>query len=203
MRFVTGEAGNKVRSTEYDPFGNWRAAKGQSNIHMLYQSQQLDPESSLYYLRARYYDPLIGRFISKDPVKGYLTIPQTQNPYAYALNNPINLSDPSGEQVVQACYAVYQAVVANVPRYYGITNDFARRVGEHLSQKGITIEAIPGLNNLTKIDARGVEQVLIESAGLQSQGGTLINKINSISTNNPIYEEAVKVGSQLLKSVGF
>jgi len=97
MRFVTDEVGDKVRSTEYDPFGNWRAAVGQSNIHMLYQGQQLDNESSLYYLRARYYDPLIGRFISKDPVKGSLTNPQTQNPYAYSLNNPINLSDPSGE----------------------------------------------------------------------------------------------------------
>jgi len=77
------EVGNKVRSTEYDPFGNWRSAIGQANIHMLYQGQQQDPESSLYYLRARYYDPLIGRFISKDPVKGPLTLPQSQNPYAH------------------------------------------------------------------------------------------------------------------------
>jgi len=106
MRFVTDEVGNKVRSTEYDPFGNWRAAVGQANIHMLYQGQQQDPESSLYYLRARYYDPLIGRFISKDPVKGSLTLPQSQNPYAYALNNPINLSDPSGEAAVGLCVSV-------------------------------------------------------------------------------------------------
>lgn len=102
LRFVTDENGTKVRSTEYDPFGNWRAAVGQANIHMLYQDQQLDPESSLYYLRARYYDPLIGRFISKDPIKGTLTLPQSQNPYAYALNNPVNLSDPSGEFVETA-----------------------------------------------------------------------------------------------------
>lgn len=96
IRFVTDEVGNKVRSTEYDPFGNWRAANGQANINMLYQGQQQDPESSLYYLRARYYDALIGRFISKDPVKGSLMNPQSQNPYVYVLNNPINFSDPSG-----------------------------------------------------------------------------------------------------------
>ncbi len=99
IRFVTDEVGNKVRSTDYDSFGNWHAAHGQANIHMLYQGQQLDSESSLYYMRARYYDPIQGRFISKDPVKGYLTIPQTQNPYSYSLNNPTNLSDPSGESV--------------------------------------------------------------------------------------------------------
>ena len=96
VRFVTDEVGNKVRSTEYDPFGNWRAAQGQSTIHMLFQGQQRDAESGNYFLRARYYDPTLGRFISKDPIKGKLTLPQTQNPYAYSLNNPVNLSDPSG-----------------------------------------------------------------------------------------------------------
>lgn len=58
----------------------------------------MDPESSMYFLRARYYDPFTGRFISRDPVKGSLTDPQSQNPYSYAINNPINSSDPSGEQ---------------------------------------------------------------------------------------------------------
>ncbi len=83
--------------------GNWRAAKGQTNIQMLYQSQQQDPESNLYYLRARYYDPATGRFISRDPVKGYLQDPRTQNGYDYALNNPVNLSDPSGEDAKGTC----------------------------------------------------------------------------------------------------
>ncbi len=100
---MTDEVGNKVRSTEYDPFGNWRAANGQANIQMLYQGQQQDPESNLYYLRARYYDPSTGRFISRDPVKGYLNDPRTQNGYDYALSNPVNLSDPSGEYPLAAC----------------------------------------------------------------------------------------------------
>jgi len=47
-------------------------------------------------MRARYYDPSTGRFISKDPVEGILINPQTQNPYAYAGNDPINRADPSG-----------------------------------------------------------------------------------------------------------
>jgi RHS repeat-associated protein len=94
--YVTDEVGNKVRSTEYDPFGNWHKAQGQANIHMLFQGQQQDPESSLYYMRARYYDPFIGRFISRDPIKGSLLIPKSQNSYQYAYNNPIIMSDPSG-----------------------------------------------------------------------------------------------------------
>lgn len=96
VRFLTNNTGGKITSLEYDPFGNFRSALG-TGTNYLYQAQQKDAESSLYYLRARYYDPLIGRFISRDPVKGVLTNPQSQNPYAYSLNNPINLSDPSGE----------------------------------------------------------------------------------------------------------
>lgn len=117
VRFITDEVGNKVRSTDYDVFGNWRSAVGQSNIHMLFQGQQQDPEISLYYLRARYYDPTTGRFISRDPVEGKTMLPQTQNPYAYSLNNPVNLSDPSGEQVaqlIQMCLRAGSAVAGRI-----------------------------------------------------------------------------------------
>lgn len=51
---------------------------------------------SLVYLRARYYSPELGRFISQDPVKGSINNPSSLNRYAYVSNNPINLTDPSG-----------------------------------------------------------------------------------------------------------
>jgi len=51
----------------------------------------------LVYLRARYYDPDLGRFVSKDPVLGSLGIPQTLNRYAYVVNNPLKYTDPTGE----------------------------------------------------------------------------------------------------------
>ena len=69
---------------------------GTAATNYRFSGEQLDPESSLYFLRARYYDPVLGRFISRDPISGKLDNPQTQNPYAYALDNPVNVSDPSG-----------------------------------------------------------------------------------------------------------
>ena len=48
-------------------------------------------------MRARYYDPTSGRFVSRDPFPGLMRLPQTLNPYAYVTNNPVNLIDPSGE----------------------------------------------------------------------------------------------------------
>jgi len=53
--------------------------------------------TGLYYYGARYYDPVIGRFITRDPVKGNIMNPQTLNPYVYCLNNPLKYIDPNGE----------------------------------------------------------------------------------------------------------
>ncbi|MGO4185412.1 RHS repeat-associated core domain-containing protein [Paenibacillus sp. TAF43_2] len=48
------------------------------------------------YLRARYYDPSIGRFITKDTYEGEITNPLTMNLYVYTANNPLRYIDPSG-----------------------------------------------------------------------------------------------------------
>ncbi|HEX9285087.1 MAG TPA: RHS repeat-associated core domain-containing protein, partial [Nitrospirales bacterium] len=53
---------------------------------------EYDAETQLYYNRARYYDPAVGRFISEDP----LGLRAGINPYAYAGNDPVNGRDPSG-----------------------------------------------------------------------------------------------------------
>jgi hypothetical protein len=50
-------------------------------------------------LRARWYDSATGRFTQVDPFPGLFSVPATQHPYAYALNNPIRYTDPSGEFV--------------------------------------------------------------------------------------------------------
>ena len=56
-----------------------------------------DAATGLQYLRARWYDPATGRFTQVDPFPGLLSLPGTQHPYAYALNNPLRYTDPSGE----------------------------------------------------------------------------------------------------------
>jgi hypothetical protein len=87
--------------------------------------------------------------------------------------------------------------------YVGITNNFAVRAATHLRKKGIQIEKIPGFANLSRSDARAVEQVLIEHFGLGKNGGSLINRINSISEKRPHYGAALQRGLELLESVGF
>jgi RHS repeat-associated protein len=57
-----------------------------------YTARQFDSSTALYYYRARYYDPMTGRFLSEDPTR----FPGTVNVYRYVLNNPMNIVDPSG-----------------------------------------------------------------------------------------------------------
>jgi len=51
----------------------------------------------LYFFRRRIYDPIISRFLSKDPIDGIFTKPSSLHPYQYSYNNPIIFIDPSGE----------------------------------------------------------------------------------------------------------
>ncbi|VWC41902.1 AAdhesin HecA family protein [Burkholderia lata] len=100
--------------------------------------------------------------------------------------------------------AVYVSVAPDgTVQYVGITDNIDARAAAHMSQKGISIDAIPGLENISRADARAVEQVLIEYNGLGKNGGALLNKINSISTSNPIYANSLSRGMGILKSVGY
>ncbi|HET6915831.1 MAG TPA: polymorphic toxin-type HINT domain-containing protein, partial [Acidimicrobiales bacterium] len=94
---------------------------------------------------------------------------------------------------------VYLYAKNGVTKYVGITGSFARRFAEHLRINGFEIEKIPGLNNLTRQQARGVEQALIEHYKLEN----LFNKINSISRKNKKYKRLTDLGKQILNEVGY
>ena len=84
---LTDGSGNVTASYGYDVFGAIRSHTG-ATTEWSFTGEQNDP-GGLEYLRARYYDSAIGRFLSKDPLPG-------GNPYAYVGNNPVNFTDPSG-----------------------------------------------------------------------------------------------------------
>ena len=75
----------------YDAFGNYSEETDSPKKNPFrYSGEYTDDETGLIYLRNRYYDPAIGRFITEDPAKDGL------NWYAYCSNNPVNLIDPLG-----------------------------------------------------------------------------------------------------------
>jgi RHS repeat-associated protein len=87
---VTDSAGAPILSREYDPWGT--LLQGSTAPGYAYTGREWDPESGLYYYRARYYDSKVGRFISQDPIGFRAGL----NFYAYVGSSPVNYSDPLG-----------------------------------------------------------------------------------------------------------
>jgi RHS repeat-associated protein len=90
---------NVVNKYEYTPFGESLAATEGTAQPLRYGSREYDPDTKLYYNRARFYDPHQGRFISQDPIG----LAGGVNIYVYAANDPGNQTDPFG---LDNCHAV-------------------------------------------------------------------------------------------------
>lgn len=92
MVALTDERDRVVQEYEYDSFGNLHDQSSKIKQPFAYTGREYDRETGLYYYRARHYDPMEGRFISKDPIG----IRAGVNLYSFVLNNPINFIDPLG-----------------------------------------------------------------------------------------------------------
>ncbi len=89
---IVDSSGVLVATYRYTPWGSLESATGSLSNSIRFGGREYDAETGLYYNRARYYDPQIGRFISEDPIgpRGGVNL------YAYGNNDPVNSRDPSG-----------------------------------------------------------------------------------------------------------
>ncbi len=94
---VTSSTGTSLGSTKYYPYGITRS--GSVPTDEKFTGQKLD-NTGLYYYNARYYDPVIGRFLSADTLIQDIHNPQCLNRYSYVLNNPLKYIDPNGHRMV-------------------------------------------------------------------------------------------------------
>ena len=122
---LVDSSGNVVTTYAYDPFGG-TIVSGSANANEYQYTGRENEGNGLYFLRARYYSPVLGRFISEDPVgfNGGST-----NVYAYVRDNPANLSDPTGENpaclvggllgtIAYNSNVIYQSIAGRKANYY-------------------------------------------------------------------------------------
>jgi RHS repeat-associated protein len=91
---LSSSSGALANTYAYDSFGKLTASSGTLTNPFQYTGREFDPETGIYYYRARYYDSTGGRFLSEDPA-GF---EGGDDFYPYAGNNPVIFSDPFGLQ---------------------------------------------------------------------------------------------------------
>jgi RHS repeat-associated protein len=104
---VSAHTGTPLERTSFGAFGNALTDTGSTSNSLKYTGRESDPDTGLYYYRARYYDTTIGRFLSEDQ-KGFAA---GINFYAYVGNNPVNFNDPFGfDKTCQCLGLAFSAV---------------------------------------------------------------------------------------------
>lgn len=129
---ILNSSGTVAASYAYEPFGATLAISGTLNQPLRYATRLFDEGTGLYYFGHRFYAPLQGRWLSRDPLAEMASI----NLYSYAANNPITRIDPLGrepdfsglapEHRAQA-QAAYEAMQAKNAAKYDTTVDKVNR----------------------------------------------------------------------------
>src|SRR5262249_680390 len=96
IRALADATGVLTDRYRYSAFGQLQERTGTTVNPYGYTAQQTDTSTGLQYLRARYYNPADGRFLSRDTFPGSFGNPVDLNRYVYVANAPVNSSDPSG-----------------------------------------------------------------------------------------------------------
>ena len=139
---ATDQQGNVVWRETYEPYGERIKKEPASSTNARWHTGHvLDAETGLQYAGARYYDPVLGRFMGIDP-KGFSQVdPHSFNRFAYGNNNPYKYIDPDGRDVIIAI--TRDTYTKNsISGTIGVTSD---RVQNSFS--GYTLETTRGGNN--------------------------------------------------------
>ena len=107
---LTNGSGTKEEDLVDYPYGETYTNTGTANVAYKYTGKELDDSTGLYFYESRYYDAVLGRFISADTIIPSASNPQSFNRYSYANNNPIIFNDPSGHFAFKSIKKAFKKV---------------------------------------------------------------------------------------------
>ncbi len=157
--YITGQDKTIENCYQYDAFGNLTEKKEGIENRILYTGQQYDQETGQYYLRARYYNPAVGRFLQEDTYRG-----DGLNLYAYCANNPVMYYDPSGheacggnpEQNEQPITPAGQVADKSGSKTYKNSSDITKDIRQNKPLNSPAIDTWYKKNGTISIDEKGV-----------------------------------------------
>ncbi|MBZ0099447.1 MAG: RHS repeat-associated core domain-containing protein, partial [Taibaiella sp.] len=180
VRMLADETGTVTDSYDYDAFGEIDAQTGTTPNAYLYTGQQYDAETGLYSLRARYYNPADGRFLSRDSYAYNYQNPFELNRYSYAANNPTNGYDPTGHFLIDTS-AMLQSI--------NWTRTFAAGIGGFVSGSLMAfITYFMASTGACGDDARAWASLIdpkefaLTSAGVGAVSGAIFSEIGPVAS---------------------
>ena len=162
--------------------------------------EQFDPELGFYNLRARYYDPKSGRFVSMDTFAGYGTDPPSLHKYLYAHADPVNNIDPTGHVTMQDLKAglsvvgtMLRTATANFGRFIQRAKLLRRPRGGVGSEVSFGRNANQLHHTFRHVEAAGLDRALVQraiSTDLAQVGRTIV-------AGQPLNQTIVVAGRQI------
>jgi RHS repeat-associated protein len=189
VRQMTDSSGTPTYAASYDPYGNPLDQTSPTATNQGYTGQQTDSDG-LIYLRARYYNPSMGTFLTPDPVMASLSRSGSMNGYGYVEGNPTNLTDPSGK-FFGVDDLIFAAIVAGAfigglayGTYTGAQNDpyfYSSNFGDRLGAVG-----------------RAIPRGLVWGGGSSIAAGILTAFSGIVSTSLDVAGDAFSAGAEWL-----
>jgi RHS repeat-associated protein len=193
VRQLTNSTGQVTDKYEYDAFGHSFTLSGTTPNNYLYRGEQYDTDLWLYYLRARYYNPQTGRFLSRDPEDGVPSDPKTLHKYLYAGGDPVNRVDPSGRDMYEYGLMLGRFVVQVGPALAALTSG-AVAIADDMSEvvPEILDDVTGALVDLADAAADAAEGLAAAAEELMDDAEYLIEE--AVNQYNSLVEAAEKGG---------
>lgn len=185
---LTDSTGNCTDTFQYGPYGEMNSHTGNTYTPFLYNGRDgvMTDHNKLYYMRARYYNPEIKRFINQDVIQGSIDNGQSLNRYAYVNGKPISDIDPFGLSPVDSAIEKIQTIRP----FTDLTLDIAVKLNE-ADDSGLLSPFIPFYNNakkVLKVISIGESVITVKDAMDNKSNGELFRELATPQEKQEIEE---------------